>query len=134
MFWRKSKKQTADDPAQLQRELDLRAELKRRLAELFEQNRKAQFTIRHLESKVHPPSVAALALALAELQQAGVVDRYVRVESPESHGGIEDFASPDDVPDEIYDWRTQQTVPVTPENTAFIFKAHEDKALVAANG
>lgn len=133
MFWRKFGKRTSEDPEQTKREQLARTELEDRIVALLSADKDSVYTIRHLEQKLSPVSIAALSLALAELQEAKLVDRIVRVESPESHGGIKDFASPSELPDEIKDWRTNRMVPVTPENTAFLFKAHRANELVPSN-
>jgi hypothetical protein len=133
MFWRKFGKRTREDPEQLRMERERREDLKRRLTELFASSGDSQFTLRHLDEKLGNISAVSLAIVLAELQEQGLVDRIVRVESPESHGGIKDFTSLDDVPNEIYDWRTQQTIPVTPENITLVFRAHRANNLAHAN-
>jgi hypothetical protein len=133
MFWRKFAKRTSDNPEQIEREQIARAELKKKLIALFDANPDSQFTIKHLEQRLGHVSLASLSLALAELQSEGVIDRIIRVESPESRGGIQDFASPDQLPSQIYDWRTQQTISVEPSITSFIFKAHTTRDFEHAN-
>ncbi len=133
MFWRRFGKRTNEDPEQIKREQAARAELKKRIVALLIAHRGAQYTIRHFEQQLGPVSLASLSLALAELQSDGVVDRIIRVESPENHGGIRDYSSPDELPDEIEDWRTQRIVTVDASNTKFLFKAHDTSHLEHAN-
>jgi hypothetical protein len=133
MFWRRFARRTSSSPEQIEKERADRAQLKTRIIALFNAQPDAQLTIKLLEQKLAPTNLAALAIALAELQSEGVLDRIIRVESPESHGGIKDFNSPDEVPDEIFDWRTQQTIPVEPSITQFVFKAHAGHDLEHAN-
>jgi hypothetical protein len=133
MFWRRSKNRTDSGAEQAEREQRKRAELKKRLTDIFAHNRDSEFTMRHLESKLGPVSLASMSLALAELQQEGVVDRVLRVESPENHGGIEDFVSLSAIPEQIYDWRSERMVEVTPDNIVLIFKAHHMSELAAAH-
>jgi hypothetical protein len=133
MFWRRFAKRTSDSPEQIEREQTARAELKKKIVSLFNATPDSQFTIRHLEQRLGPVNLASLSLALAELQTEGLIDRVIRVESPESRGGIQDFASPDQLPAEIYDWRTQRTIPVEPSIISFIFKAHAAHDFETAN-
>lgn len=124
MFWRKSGKRITKTLDQFRSEKGARADLKGRLRALFAANRDSEFTLRLLEMKLGQVPLSALSLALAELQEEGVVDRILRVESPESHGGIEDFTSLEAVPDQIYDWRAGKTIEIEPENIVPIFRAH----------
>lgn len=133
MFWRRFAKRTNKPPEQSEEEQRRRAALKARVMEIFRSNPNNQYTLRHLEQKLAPTSLASLSLVLAELQEEGAVDRIIRVESPENHGGIGDYSSIEDVPDQVYDWRTQQTVDVLPSNTALLFKAHVTSQLNTAN-
>ncbi len=132
MFWRRFAKRTSDSPEQIEQERKDRAVLKDRIVSLLNAQPYAQFTLRHLEQCLRPHSLAAISLALAELQNAGVVDRIIRVESPESHGGIEDFRSMSEIKEEIHDWRTQQTIRVDPSMVSFVFQAHTANDLANA--
>ena len=67
-----------------------------------------------------PP--AKLALLLADLEAACVVNQIIRVESPETHSGIKDFESIDELPTEIYDEYTGKTIDVTPQNVIVLYK------------
>ena len=66
-------------------------------------------------------SVEELVLALAEIVKHGFVQRVVRVESPLG-GGIGDYDSILDVPDDIYDERQGREIHVQPENLVVIYK------------
>jgi hypothetical protein len=133
MFWRRFAKRTSEKPEQIERERVARTALKGQIMALFNASPDSQFTIKHLEQQFGHVSLASLSLALAELQSEGAIDRIIRVESPESRGGIQDFASPDQLPSQIYDWRTQQTISVEPSITSFIFKAHATRDFEHAN-
>jgi hypothetical protein len=80
-----------------------------------------ELTFEHLVLEVDPVQPEALAAALAMLVRQGAVRQIVRIESPLNHGGIADFASVQEIPDEIYDWRADQTLHVQPENLRVIF-------------
>jgi hypothetical protein len=135
MFWHKSGRLTTRAScAQIESERKRREDLKKRIAQLFATNIQSQFTVRHLESKLGRVSITALSLALAELQAEGVIEKIVRVESPESHGGIGDYSSLEEVPGSLEDWRTGRTVEVTPENMTLLFKAHSKRGLAKVNG
>lgn len=82
------------------------------------------YSFDHLIDVLAPSSPEALSLLLTELQQRGFVEKIVRVESPSNKGGIGDFRSVADVPEEIYDWRTDRTIAVEPDNLKVLFKIH----------
>lgn len=135
MFWRKlGKRISSDSAARIESERERREELKKRLVRLFSAHAQSQFTIRHLENKLGQVSIPTLSLALAELQTEGIIDRILRVESPESHGGIRDYSSWDEIPNRLEDWRTGQTIEVTPGNTTLLFEAHKEHNLAKVNG
>jgi hypothetical protein len=81
-----------------------------------------EFTFGHLLQEVGPTSPDELALALAQLTTAHFLEKIIRVESPETHGGIGDFRSLSEVPQEIRDWRTNQMIDVRPENLVVVFR------------
>lgn len=55
-----------------------------------------------------------LSKLLLRLEQKGVIKNIVRVEA--NSMGIQDFPSIEEVPDEIYDWHQDRTIPVSIEN------------------
>ncbi len=81
-----------------------------------------EYTFEHLYHEVHPSSPEVLALVLSELVKRGLMKKLVRVESPVDRGGIADFPSVTDVPEEIHDWRADHSLRVQPENLRVIFK------------
>ena len=100
-----------------------------RLANLVEraQNEgRREYTFDFLIYQVRPKSPAALALAMRALSEKGIVQRVVRVESPTEHGGIGEFTSVGEIPQEIYDWRSDQHIDVSPENLKVIYKILSD--------
>jgi hypothetical protein len=80
------------------------------------------YTFDHLYQQVSPSSAQALDLILAELTRQGVLQRFVRVESPSTGGGIKDFTSVLEVPGTIYDWHSNKEIEVGPENLRVVFK------------
>ena len=82
----------------------------------------AEFTFNHLLQEVQPTSPDELASVLAQLTTARFLEKIIRVESPESHGGIGDFHSLSEVPQEMRDWRTDRVFEVRPENLRVIFR------------
>ncbi len=80
------------------------------------------YTFEHLYRKVRPSSPEVFALILADLVNRGLVTKLIRVESPVGKGGIADFSTLADVPQEIHDWRTDRDLPVQPENLRVFFK------------
>lgn len=99
----------------------------RRLEELADQAQpgaEPTYTFEHLIEVLSPSSPEVLSLLLGELQEKGLVEKVIRVESPSKKGGIGDFHSVVEVPDEMYDWRADRTVTVMPENLKVLFKIH----------
>lgn len=88
--------------------------------------RKAQpedeYTFEYLVSTVEPPSIEELAAALTTLVNEGMLRQIVRVESPTTHGGLGDFDSIQEVPEEMHDWRTDEYIRVRPENLRVLYK------------
>jgi len=96
-----------------------RREVIQALQELIQPGK--EYTFRYLVDRFPaiPPQV--LALLLSELVSSGVLRNVVRIESPETGGGIGDYDSLLDVPDQIFDFRTQREIVVTPDNVVTLF-------------
>jgi hypothetical protein len=93
-----------------------------RLGHLLKQAQPGEeFTFEYLVHKIDPPSPEDLAAALALLVKDGVLRQTVRVESPVDHGGIGDYASIEEIPNELPDWRTGQDIAVRPEYLRVIY-------------
>lgn len=105
-------------------ERPIRRRLAERVLQLFgsSEDERREYTFNHIAELVDPPSLAVLALVLAELNQRRLLDKVVRVESPETHGGIQDFRSSLDVPEEIHDIYSDRWINVTPENIRIVFR------------
>jgi hypothetical protein len=80
------------------------------------------YTFEHLYQEVSPSSPEVLALILSELVQRGFLEKLVRVESPSNRGGIKDFTSVTDVPEKIYDWRSDREIEVQPDDLRVLFR------------
>jgi hypothetical protein len=80
------------------------------------------YTFDHLYQEVSPSSPQALSLILGELTRRGVLQQFVRVESPFTGSGIKDYPSVLDVPGTIYDWHSDREIEVGPENLRVVFK------------
>ncbi|SRR5713226_1529198 len=85
------------------------------------------YTFDRLYEEVSPPSREVLSLILGELVKRGVLEQLVRVESPSNKGGIKDFASVNDVPERIYDWRSAREIEVQPDDLRVLFKVRHDR-------
>lgn len=80
------------------------------------------YTFDHLYQAVSPSSPDVFSLILNELVQRGVLERFVRVESPFGGGGIKDYSSILEVPTTIHDWRSDREIEVQPENLRVLFR------------
>ena len=69
-------------------------------------------------SKIPPDS--ELIRILNRLVQIGLLEQFVRVEN--NFSGIGDFSSITEIPDEIYDWRADMYVPITPDKLRLYYK------------
>jgi hypothetical protein len=80
-----------------------------------------ELTFAHLAQEARPLPTEKLALAMAALVQHGLVTRVLRVESPIG-GGIGDFNSIEEIPDDLYDSRTDEMFHVRPENILVVYQ------------
>jgi hypothetical protein len=78
-------------------------------------------TFQQVSDQVGKLATEKLGLALAILVARGLVKQILRVESPEG-GGIEEFNSIEDIPDDIYDWHTDTDLHVQPENVVVLYR------------
>lgn len=63
-----------------------------------------------------------LVLVLNRLVQDGLLEQFVRVEN--NSAGIKDFASINEIPETIHDWRTDTEIAVTPDKLHLYYKLH----------
>lgn len=99
----------------------------KRLESLFkdiQEGREPTYTIEHLYQKIRPSSLETFTLILSELAHRGLIEKIIRLESPTTGGGIADYSTLLDVPDEIYDPRSDRQIEVRPENLRVLFKLH----------
>jgi len=88
-------------------------------------SRESVYDIARMSSISNIRSPQELARVLAALVRAGMLRQFVRVENG-TGGGIEDFSSLGDVPDEIHDWRNDVTMQVTPDKLRLCYKIQRD--------
>jgi hypothetical protein len=68
----------------------------------------------------------AFAETIADLIHAGIIEQFVRVESPQGSGGLVDYPSIAEVPREVEDWRRGNLLmTVTPENLKILYRFRE---------
>ena len=84
-----------------------------------------EYTFEHLFQLSHAPSVETFSRILTEFVRQGALQKLIRVESPETKGGIKDFPSISAVPEEIFDWRTDRRMIVQPQNLRVIFRVEK---------
>jgi hypothetical protein len=89
------------------------------LAILYESNREYTFSL--LLERLHRPSTTALTSILADLIYDHKVEKVIRIESP-AGGGLGEFKSFDEIPNTIFDWRTDRMMRVHPDNLVTIFR------------
>lgn len=65
-------------------------------------------------------SNSELILLLHRLVESGLLEQIVRVEN--NSAGIGDFSSIEDVPNEIYDFRQDINIPITPDKLRLYYK------------
>lgn len=81
-----------------------------------------ELTFNQLVEKISPGSISEFARILDNLTASNVIDQVIRVESPETHSGIRDYRSIDELPESIFDAYTGRTIDVTPENVKVFFR------------
>ena len=91
------------------------------LGELIGVGQRREMTLDHLILNLHPHSDINLARILERLVFDGTIGRAYRVESPGTHGEIQRYSTPDDIPPEVFDWHTGTILPVTPRNLQVVY-------------
>jgi len=79
-------------------------------------------TINRLYDILHPSSRSVLAVMLAGLVRDGVFEKIVRVVSPGSGTGIEEYSSISEVPEVIHDIYRDVEMEVSTENIQTLYK------------
>lgn len=95
---------------------------RRRLNDLVAARERGVFTFERLHELAGPVDRVWLAKALATMVNEGMLEQFVRVESPHGSGGIGDYRSFLDVPSHIHDRRTDTELVVTPENLRLFYR------------
>ncbi len=105
-------------------EVPIRSPAREELLRALEEARDAhaELTFEHLSQKAGSPGIERLTLIMANLVRHGLVKQVFRIESPSGLGGIADFDSLSEIPQQIEDWRTNQALDVRPENIVVIYK------------
>jgi hypothetical protein len=80
------------------------------------------YTLESLMNVVETDDYLDLAEGVAALVHDGLLEQFVRVESPRDRGGIKDFPSIVDVPLQIFDWRTGTQLQLAPENLRIMYR------------
>ena len=84
------------------------------------------YPVKRIYDLIHPRSQLALAKILNRLVEEGILRKIVRIESPETGGGLEDFDDILNVPSEIHDWRRDVDMQVTLDDLKIIYKVLSD--------
>lgn len=93
-----------------------------RLGEIFARSDERVYTADRLYDLASPTSMASLVRILFELVSNGIVDTVVTVEAP-GGGGVKDYGSIDEVPDEVDDWRSGGRIQVDPSNIRVYYRS-----------
>jgi len=117
---------SSDDFSTIIGEVSIESPAREHLARVFSEAREKHkaLTLPHLvelAQQATPISVEKLVLALTALVRHGLAQRVVQVESP-AGGGIGNFKSIQEIPDEIYDERQDKWISVEPENVVVVYK------------
>jgi hypothetical protein len=115
-----------DDFSTIISEASIGPPVRERLARVFSEAKEKHkaLTLPHLvqlAQEAAPISAEKLILALSAIVKHGLAERVIQVESPDG-GGIGNFKSIQEVPDEIYDERKDQWISVEPENVVVVYK------------
>ena len=91
---------------------------------------KREYSLSALADIVHSESQEALAIALGDAIKRGMIQRVIRIVSPENQGGIGDYSSLNDIPNVVRDWRADRDMEVRPDNlrVVYIFPSRNDSA------
>lgn len=106
----------------LQKFADLIAEFPRerdslsRFGELLGTGVPRRYTLDHLLLRAQPDSEESFVRILERLVAAGTIRRVYQVESPATHAPLEEFSSFVQIPDSVFDYNSEQYIPVTPRN------------------
>ncbi len=89
---------------------------------LSETSSEKVFTLQRLYDFVLPSTTFVFAQLLSYLVEINAMKKIVRIESSNNSGGIKDFSSITEVPEEIYDWRQETMIDVTSENIRILYQ------------
>jgi hypothetical protein len=80
-----------------------------------------EYTLNRLIDKLQPHSTYIFPALISKAIEEGLLKKLIRVESP-SLGGIDEFSSLMDIPNEIYDHHQGLDISVTPSLLKVIYK------------
>ena len=89
---------------------------------LSETSSEKVFTLQRLYDLALPSTTFVFAQLLSYLVEINVMKKIVRIESSNNRGGIKDFSSITEVPEEIYDWIQEKMIDVTSENIRILYR------------
>jgi len=82
----------------------------------------AEITLERLHDIAEIEDPYDLAELLVELIHEGRLERFVRIESPGTHGGIADFSDILEIPSIIHDPSSDTELTVSPDNLRTMFR------------
>ncbi|WP_370981015.1 hypothetical protein [Agaribacterium sp. ZY112] len=92
-----------------------------RIFNLFSEE-KREYPLFGLYELTTPSSTYALTHILNTLVSIGFLQKHYRVISKADNGGIKDYPYLTEIPEDIYDWRSEQDIHVTPDIIKVIYK------------
>lgn len=93
-----------------------------RLRQLVSSGRRGEMTLDHLATEVSPHSIESFVRILERLVRSGVLGRVYRLESPSTHGKIDDYKEFSEIPQHTTDWHVDAPIDVTPSDIHVIYK------------
>jgi hypothetical protein len=86
-----------------------------------------EYPINRLYETLEPRSVLGLGQILAALVESGVLEKIIRLESPETGISIEQYSSLIEIPDKFYDATSDKEFEVHPEYLQVIYRLAKNK-------
>jgi hypothetical protein len=117
MFWKKSKSSRSED----------NSPIKAKLLTIFRNARQGDvFTLDDLTERTQSPRKDAVAYWLSVLATSQIIDQIVRIVSPKNSGGITEYPTIDQVPNEIFDPYQNKDIRIEPDLIRIYFTRHKD--------